>query len=301
MRYIEIIAAVETSQTESASDVLRAVTNADVWIETPFTQPDLESDAALSTNGTSHVHAYVAEGASPTLSHDIENALRSAGVPAALLCQTVAEEDWAESWKEHFHVEHFGRTIVVVPSWREYTPQPADVVLTLDPGMAFGTGQHETTRMCLEAIENAVRPGARVLDVGCGSGILSLAAAKLGAREVRAVDVDANCVRVTSDNAALNDVSSIVRAAAGSAGDAWPFDDDPPAAFDVVVANIIARVIIDLAAPLVDALAPGGRLIVSGIIAAREREVTDALAATDARIDSVRTMGEWRCIEATRA
>ena len=105
-----------------------------------------------------------------------------------------------------------------MPSWRTYEPRPDDVVLTLDPGMAFGTGQHETTRMCLEALERAVTPGARVLDVGCGSGILSIAAAKLGAREVVALDIDSDCVRVTRENVALNGVEAVVRAYDGSCG-----------------------------------------------------------------------------------
>jgi ribosomal protein L11 methyltransferase len=173
------------------------------------------------------------------------------------------------------------------------------VVVTLDPGMAFGTGQHETTRMCLEALERAVRRGARVLDAGCGSGILAIAAAKLGAREVLAIDVDADCVRITGENARLNGVEAIVRARRGSLGDAWPFDE-PPAAFDVVVANIIARVIVDLSPDLAAALAAGGRLIVSGVIGEREREVCDALTSAGLRIDVVRAMGDWRCIEAVR-
>jgi ribosomal protein L11 methyltransferase len=210
----------------------------------------------------------------------------------------VAQEDWAEAWKEHFQVERYGNRIVVVPSWRTYEPQLDDVILTLDPGMAFGTGQHETTRMCLEAIERVVSPGMRVLDVGCGSGILSIAAAKLGASAVCAVDIDPVCVRVSTENIALNKVA--VESREGSLGDAWPFDDSPGDAFDVVVANIIARAIIDMAQDLAAALTPRGKLIVSGIIAEREAEVRAALEVLGLRVESARAMGEWRCIEATR-
>lgn len=300
MNYIEITAAVPTADAERASEVLRAHTGLDVSIEVPFTQADLESDAVLSTGGTALLHAYVAEDdAGRALAVTAGNAFAGASLAVEITQRLVAEEDWAESWKEYFHVERFGERIVVVPSWRTYDVQPGDVVLTLDPGMAFGTGQHETTRMCLEAIENAVLPGTRVLDVGCGSGILAIAAAKLGAREVYAVDVDPNCVRVTRENAAANRVDE-VGAETGSAGDAWPFGT-PAAGFDVVVANIIARVIIDLAEPLVGALAATGVLIVSGIIGEREHEVCDALVAVGARVESVRAMGDWRCIEAVRA
>ncbi len=298
MRYIELAVIVAARNAEPAADVLRALTGRDVSIELPFTQFDLESDAVVDRGGMAVVRAY-ADIDPPTRGHDAIAALRAAGVIAHVSERDVAEEDWAESWKEHFHVERFGERIVVVPSWRTYDARPGDAVLKLDPGMAFGTGQHETTRMCLEALERAVRPGMRVLDAGCGSGILSLAAAKLGARAVLAVDIDPDCVRVTDENARANGVERIVRAAQGSLGGAWPFDAQA-AAFDVVVANIIARAIVELAAPLVEALAPGGRLIVSGVIGERESEVADALQAAGAQVASVRAMADWRCIEATR-
>jgi ribosomal protein L11 methyltransferase len=297
--YIEIIATVPASQTEQAADALRAATGGDVWIETPFTQADLESDAVIRRDGSAQVHAYVPRDRGGDVAVEAARALGGEGIEPRVAVRDVAEEDWAESWKEYFHIERYGERIVVVPSWRAFERGAGDVVLTLDPGMAFGTGQHETTRMCLEAIERHVRPGMRVLDAGCGSGILAIAAALLGAHEVRAVDIDANCVRVTEANARANGADAIVRAAEGSLGGAWPFAEPAAAAgFDVVVANIIARVIIEIAVPLVAALAPGGRLIVSGVIGERERETCDALAAAGARVESVRVMGDWRCIEA---
>jgi ribosomal protein L11 methyltransferase len=299
VRYVELAATVAAHAAEPAADILRALTGRDVWIELPFTQTDLESDAVVDRRGAAVVHAYADGDGQARPMHAAFDALVAAGIDARVIARDVAEEDWAESWKEHFHVERFGERIVVVPSWRTYEAKPGDVLLRLDPGMAFGTGQHETTRMCLEALEREVRPGMRVLDVGCGSGILSLAAAKLGAHEVLAVDVDANCVRVTEENARANGAEQTVRAAQGSAGNAWPFEP-PAAAFDIVVANIIARVIIEIAASLVQALVSGGRLIVSGVIGEREAEVTDALQAAGARIAFVRAMGDWRCIEAVR-
>ena len=298
MRYTELAASVAAPQSEPAADVLRALTGRDVWIEFPFSQADLESDAIVDTAGNAIVHAYADGGALAAAA--VRDALTRAGIAADVTERAVDEEDWAEAWKEHFHVERFGDHIVVVPSWRSFTPVAGDVVLTLDPGMAFGTGQHETTRMCLEALERAVRPGARVLDVGCGSGILSIAAAKLGAREVLAVDVDPNCVRVTRENALSNGVERVVHAAEGSAGAGWPFETPAAGRFDVVMANIIARVIIAIADPLAEALAPGGKLVVSGVIGEREAEVTQALGAAGLRVEAVRSMGEWRCIEAVR-
>ncbi len=300
MDYIELTVAVPAALAEEAAAALRDVAPGGAWIETPFTQADLESDAITRRDGTSLVHAYVPRDEANAVM-DARDAIARASIAAEVATRPVAEEDWAEAWKEHFHVERFGERIVVVPSWRTYDAQPRDVVLTLDPGMAFGTGQHETTRMCLEALERHARPSTRVLDVGCGSGILAIAAAKLGATRVDAVDIDPNCVRVTDDNARINNVTDVVHTAEGSVGAAWPFAEPPSGAYDVVVANIIARIIIELAAPLVEALAPAGRLIASGIIGEREMEVRDALATAGVRIEASRAMGEWRCIEAVRA
>ena len=306
-QYVELTAEVAAHDADAASSLLRTLADGGAWIETSFSQSDLESDA-ISVNGAPvRVHVYL-RGADAEANASLGRmALATAGIGAVVTVRGVDEEDWAESWKEHFHVERFGKHIVVVPSWRAYDPSPRDVVVTLDPGMAFGTGQHETTRMCIEALERVVSPGAhgrasvRVLDAGCGSGILSLAAAKLGAAEVTAVDIDADCVRITEENARANNLDAIVRAAPGSLGDAWPFSDPPQRRFDVVVSNIIARVIVELAEPLVDALVEGGRLIVSGIIEEREAEVCAAIGAAGARIDHIRAMNDWRCIEAARA
>lgn len=297
MDYIEIVVSVPAADAERACDVLRDATGEGVWVDAPFTQENLESDAVLSRNGTTRVHVYVRD---PTAVERAWAALVANGVSRDIVTAQVDEEDWANAWKEHFHVERFGERIVVVPSWRDFTAEAGDVVLTLDPGMAFGTGQHETTRMCLEALERTVQPGDRVLDAGCGSGILAIAAAKLGARAVLAVDIDENCVRVTGENAAHNEVDGAVQARTGSPGDSWPFDEPASQAFEVVVANIIASVIIEQAPALVDALTPGGRLFVSGVIAEHEARVCDALVAAGARIDGVRAMADWRCIEAMR-
>jgi ribosomal protein L11 methyltransferase len=300
LRYIEIAARVPAADADAVCDALREAAGASPWIERPFTQRSLEDDATVDESAPVTVRAYVPADRAQGTAAAVDAALAAVSIRADVVTRAVDEEDWAESWKEHFHIERFGERIIVVPSWRSYEPRDGDVIIELDPGMAFGTGQHETTRMCLEALERVVRPGARVLDVGCGSGILAIAAAKLGAREVLAVDVDANCVRITEQNARTNGANSVVRAAEGSIGDAWPFEA-PPAGFDVVVANIMARVIIEAAPALVGALASDGRTIVSGIIAEREAATVAALEEAGARVDAVRAMGEWRCIEAVRA
>jgi len=297
VQYLELTATVAPADAERAADALRDLTGVGVWIEAPFSQPDLESGAVLDREARVRVHAYARQGDAGQSA--AAGVLAAAGVAAVVGARRIAERDWAEAWKRHFHVERYGR-IVVVPSWRAHDDAPGDVVVTLDPGMAFGTGQHETTRMCLEALERAVRPGMALLDIGCGSGILSLAAAKLGAGDVLALDLDADCVRVTRDNARANGIDAVVCAAEGSLGDAWPLATPPDGRFDLVMANIIARVIIELAPSLAAALRPRGRLIASGVIAERERETLDALTAAGLHVEQVRAMGEWRCIEALR-
>jgi ribosomal protein L11 methyltransferase len=213
---------------------------------------------------------------------------------AQLSERAVDEDDWANAWKEFFQVEHVTPRLVIRPAWRVYAPVSGEVVLDLDPGMAFGTGQHETTRMCLVAIDELVRPGMHVLDVGCGSGILAIAAAKLGAASVTAVDTEALAVQATVANAAANHVDAVVRAGEGSLDERWPFGSPPLASYDLVLANIHAGAAIALAPAFFAALQRGGTLVASGIIAERLSGVLDALGAAGFAAPEVRSAGEWR-------
>lgn len=205
----------------------------------------------------------------------------------------VDEADWANAWKEHFHVQRLTRRLTVRPTWREHTPAPAEVVIDLDPGMAFGTGLHPTTHLCLAALDERLVAGSRVLDLGTGSGILAIAAAKLGAGEVVALDIDPVAVSAARENVARNGVADRIRVGAGSAAEAAV--DQP---FDLVLANILAGVIIDLAPSLLALIAPGGELVASGIIDERAAAVLDALRAAGFAVVDVRAEGDWRAIVA---
>ena len=233
-----------------------------------------------------------------------------------LRVRALEEEDWANAWKQHYTIQRIGERTVIVPSWLEYDPQANDVVLRLDPGMAFGTGLHPTTQLCLALIERYVEPGIDMIDLGCGSGILAIAAARLGAR-VLALDTDPIAVQATRENAARNDVSDRVTAAEGSLGagaqmghwlypttdDQRPTTDDNPSSqrsavdgqlsVNLIVANIIARVLAALAQDMAGALRTGGTLIASGIIADREREVVEAFAAAGLAPVERRQEGDW--------
>lgn len=198
----------------------------------------------------------------------------------------VAEEDWAEAWKAYFHPEVIGR-IVIRPSWEAYEPEPHQIVIDLDPGMAFGTGTHPSTRLCMELLQEVLSPGASVLDVGTGSGILAVAAAKLGASKVKAVDIDAVAVRVAIENRDLNGTGMIEIAQ----GDLLSTTGGET--FDLVLANIIASVIIEMLPDVPDVLKPGGQLIAAGIIDTRASEVAEAASNAGLRIIEQRTSGEW--------
>lgn len=202
--------------------------------------------------------------------------------------QEVREDDWANAWKDHFFAHRVGERLVVKPSWREFTGGPDDLVVTLDPGMAFGTGLHPTTRLCLLALERIVRPGDRVFDVGTGSGILALAAARLGAASVLAVDLDDVAVTAARANVVANRLEARIETALGST-EAAP----PGATYDLVVANIIARVIVDIAADLAARVRPGGLLVASGILELRRDEVASALGGAGLEVVETLDEADW--------
>lgn len=203
--------------------------------------------------------------------------------------RVLKEDEWEWAWKSHFTLLRVGRRLVLKASWQEYTQQPGEVVVELDPGMAFGTGHHPTTWMCLEQIDKRVAEGMRVLDLGTGSGILSLAAIKLGAGSVVALDSDKVAVGVARANFRANGLGRRAKAIHGTI----PHAQVVPGSFDLVVANVTAKVIVEKAQPLLDSLAPGGVLVVSGILQERLGEVEAALT----QMDSVRLErqldGDW--------
>ena len=203
--------------------------------------------------------------------------------------RVLEEEEWRDGWKRHFRPLHIGRKLVISPTWRRYRPKPSDLVIRLDPGMAFGTGHHPTTRMCLELLEESVEPEMDVLDVGCGSGILSIAAARLGARRVLGLDVDPTAADVAVENVRRNRVAGRVRVEPGT----LPHPDVTPAEFDLAVANISAKVVREMAADLVAAVRPGGRLIASGVLEESRSGVEQALTDAGGRVERAVSDGDW--------
>lgn len=204
----------------------------------------------------------------------------------------VQEDDWANAWKQYFHPIRIGTSLVIKPSWEEYEPLPGDLVLEIDPGMAFGTGTHNTTVLCMEELERLIRPGMQVFDVGTGSGILSLAAAKLGAAGVRAVDLDPTAVRVAAENVRDNGLEDVISVRhgdllVGTEGTA-----------DLIVANIIASVILTLLPDVPARLNKGGSFVASGIISERLGEITHAALEYGLVVDRVVERDGWAVVVA---
>ncbi len=207
------------------------------------------------------------------------------------------EEDWAEAWKAHYHPLRMGRRLFIRPLWIYVEPAPDDVVIALDPGMAFGTGTHPTTHLCLEALEDLVQPGMRVLDLGCGSGILSIGAAKLGAADVLALDIDPIAISASKQNVAHNNLAERITVQQGSLETVIA----SARRFDLIVVNILAKIIIEMCDQrLGDTVRPGGRAIVSGLLVGQAERVEDALRRAGLEPYARRQMGDWVVIEARR-
>lgn len=200
----------------------------------------------------------------------------------------VNEEDWANNWKKYYKPTKIGENIVVKPIWEEYESN-GEMVIELDPGMAFGTGTHETTRMCVEALEENVKEDTTVFDIGTGSGILAIAAAKLGAKKVIGVDLDPVAVDSAKENVSFNDLNNI-EILYGN------LMDVVTGKADLVVANIIAEIIVVLAEDVKNFLVPGGLFITSGIIRERRELVETKLKEKGFKIKEVKEQGEWLCV-----
>jgi ribosomal protein L11 methyltransferase len=271
-RWLELAVEVPREAEEAAADILRRFAPRGVAIE-----PAGESVV---------VKAWLPDGANLARQRRaVRRALAS--LPATVRTRWLREEDWAEAWKAFFPVLRISRRLVICPAWRSYRARAGEAAIRLDPGMAFGTGQHPTTLMCLLALEETVRPGVSVLDLGTGSGILALASARLGASSVLAVDNDPLAVRAARENVRLNGLEAVVRVGEGSVEGAL-------GPFDVIAANISAPVIVELAGAMAKALGPGGVLIAGGFSEAKAAEVAAALTAAGLTMERTLSDGEWR-------
>ena len=210
-----------------------------------------------------------------------------------LSLENIQDADWENSWKQYYKPMEIGDRLLVIPQWETADPK-GRVPLILDPGLTFGTGSHATTRLCLTALEKAVQGGERVLDLGCGSGILSIAALRLGAAEATAVDIDDKCLTVAYDNAALNGIGKdTYTVKVGNVLTDEAMRAQLGGGYQIVLANIVADVIIGLAPMVRSMMAPGGLFLCSGIIDTRAEEVADKLREAGLVIEETRSAEGW--------
>jgi len=285
-KWLQVTVAVDDEAQETVAEIVRRCTGRGIAIE--------QDDRTL------YVRGYVPLGR-PGRHRiaEIERALAHLSLLRSLpivSIQEIEEEDWANAWKEHFAAHRIGR-IAIKPSWQDYKPRRGEAVVELDPGMAFGTGLHPTTRRCLLELQRRLASGMRVLDLGTGSGILALAAAKLGAARVTALDTDETAVSAAQANVRANGLEALVEVLPGS----LPHPRAPQGSFDLVLANITAPVIQRLARELVSALFPSGVLVVAGIVSEGATETKRCLQEAGARVLLERRDGDWRALVVTRA
>ena len=304
MDWIELIIHTTTEGTDRISDLLMDAGASGTMIEDRSDIPDPDKphgiweiiDPGLISNMPEDVlvHAWFEENASiHSLLESIQGRLSEMSASQTglgslkLELRSVNDSAWTDIWKKYCKPFYAGRHLVVKPTWEPFEPQPDDLIIEIDPGMAFGSGTHETTGMCLALLEETISGGEEVIDVGTGSGILSIGAALLGAGHVLAIDIDPDAVKVASENIRNNNVSDIVTVQQGD------LLEQVSAVGDICVANIISDVIIAFAAPLRNHIRPGGHFICSGIVSSRSDEVASALTAAGYDILRKETRGEW--------
>ncbi|MBQ8268433.1 MAG: 50S ribosomal protein L11 methyltransferase [Clostridia bacterium] len=217
----------------------------------------------------------------------LQDRFRTLSLDAEISAEGVSEDDWAENWKKYYKPISLGR-VTVVPAWEEYTAKEGEIIVRMDPGMAFGTGTHETTRLVMRILQDVVKGGERVLDVGTGSGILSICASKLGAKDIYAYDIDPVAVRVAKENALADGCENITVGVSDLLKDV-----DRTAPYGVCVANIVADIILRMLPDIGALLLPGAPLILSGIIAPRKQDVIEAAAAQGFLVEREESENDW--------
>ena len=296
MNWLEVSLTVDGELAEAVADVLARFAYSGVMMEQGVTYTD-EEDAGTPT-GPITVRAYLEvndriEETRQKLEESLYYLGRIQPLPAASY-KEIVDQNWMESWKQHYKPILVGKRLVIVPAWMD-SPDPDRIAIKIDPGMAFGTGTHPTTQLCLELMEKEfpVRPPPYVIDVGCGSGILSIAALKLGARSALGVDIDAGSIVNARQNADANQVGEELILGLGSVREIrqgqFAFRKAP-----LVLANILAPVIVRLFdAGLADLIEEGGSIILSGILQEQSQSVVDAAQAKGLQVNQRKQMGDW--------
>ena len=297
-RWLEVSMTVDPELAEAISELLSRFVSNGVVVESGVTYNDAEDEG--TPFGPAKVYGYLAideniEETRQRLEEGLWQLGRIQSLPKPNY-RTIEDEDWMTAWKQHYHPIQIGKRLLILPAWIE-DPKNGRIAVKIDPSMAFGTGTHPTTQLCMELLENTVQPGQPVIDVGCGSGILSIGALKLGASHALAIDIDNAAIRSTKENALANEVLENIETGLGSVAEVkegkFSIRQAP-----LVLANILAPVIIRLFnAGLADLLAPGGKMVLSGILAEQAQGVIDAAQSYGLQKTDMRQIGDWVAIE----
>ena len=299
MEWTDIQITVPQQYAETAEAIATMVSNGGIYIEDyrdleqqawEIAHVDLiEQDLLDQPRDIVKVHMYLAPDENPAeILPLFKERLEASGVEYKLETSGIEQEDWQNAWKKYYHAMDIGQRLAIVPGWETYDTDR--IVITMDPGMAFGTGTHETTSLCLETLDSMVKGGERVLDIGTGSGILAIAALKLGAAEAEGVDIDPMCVRTAGENAERNGVAEHFTALVGD------LSDKASGKYNIITANIVAAAILSLAPHVPVLMAPGARFIASGIIDTRKDEVLAGLRAAGLEPVEIKEKRGWVCV-----
>lgn len=302
MSWVELSVEADAESVESVAELLsRFGYNQGVVIQEPYVQDPDGDHLAIDPTRPVAVSTYLPrdERLDETLRRIDEGLwhLRQIGTIGEPIISERPEEDWANAWKEHFQVTRIGRRFVVRPSWREYAPRQDDIVIDLDPGMAFGTGLHPSTELCLHWLEELPLAGTRLLDAGAGSGILSIAALKLGAASVDAIEIDPIAAKALRHNLELNGLVDRVEVRVGDAGS---LASGAGKVYDLILANMISSVLIHVSDGLARVARPGTQLVLSGVIEAHEAEVIAAYQRLGFSVEGRRAAKDWVSLLFTR-
>jgi len=299
--WIEVSVEANAESVEAVSELLaRYGYNEGVAIEEPYQQDEDGDNLEIDPTRPVIVRTWLAVDARlneqrAAIEQGLWHLSRIGGVGSPEYTER-AEEDWANAWKEHFPILRIGRHFVVRPSWREYDEQPDDLMIHLDPGMAFGTGLHPSTEMCMLLMEDVDLVGKDVLDVGAGSGILSIGAIRAGAAHAVAVEIDSVAVRSLAENVGLNGMESRIDVVGGDIKEVLT----PEQTYPVVLANLIARILADNAEAIASHVASPGVVIASGVIEEREQMVLDAFAALGFTVGDRKQARDWVALRLER-
>ena len=303
--WTELQVTIPAADTDRAGDIAQMVVPYGIYIEDyshleeeamEIAHIDLIDEDLLKKDRTkSIIHVYISPEENPAEAISfLKERFEAVGIENTITAANCAEEDWINNWKKYFKPIPVGNRLLVRPMWEDEYEAGDRVVLHLEPGLAFGTGTHETTSLCIRLMDDYLAPGEKVLDVGCGSGILSIAGALLGASEVLGVEIDPDAVTIAKENIALNHVDGVASAQYGDLTKGIDFQAD------VIVANLMADLVVMLSKDVAKHLRPGGRYISSGILVEKMPEVVDAMRALGFAILEVKEDGMWCAIVAKR-